>query len=209
MLGRALARILFFKETKSYDAALLEIDNTGRSLLGLNTDTIERLPSTGLKSVLGSDPPLLRSRLYTAGVLLEEKAEILDLMESGRDRAPLYVKALRLMTEDIESIEELDGERGIANVDRVIEKLREYELPDDLERRLISYFEHTGRYDRSEDLIFEMVEKDPAFVDEGIAFYERLMAKTDSDLENGRLPRSEVEDALHELRQKVPGLKKG
>ncbi len=208
MLGRALARIMFFRETKSYDAALLEIDNAGRSLLGLNTETIERLPADGLKDVLGSDPALLMSRLYTAGVLLKEKAEIFDLMEGERDSVPLYLKALRLMTENIEGIEELDGEKAITNVDAAVEKLKEYELPDDLERRLVSYFEHTGRYDRSEDLIFEMIERDPAFVDEGISFYERLLAKSDSDLQNGRLPRNEVEDALNELRQKVPGLKK-
>lgn len=202
MLGRALARILFFRETKSYDAALLEIDNAGRSLLGLNTDTIERLPAAGLKSVLGSDPALLRSRMYTAGVLLKEKAEILDLMDNESETAALYVKSLRLMLEEIEGIEELDGGKGIANVDAVIEKLKEYDLPDDLKRQLISYFGHTGRYDRSEDLIFEMVESDPEFVPEGISFYEKLLAKSDSELENGRLPRNEVQDALEELRRK-------
>lgn len=206
MLGRALARILFFRETKSYDAALLEIDNTGRSLLGLNTDTIERLPATGLKSVLGSDPLLLRSRMYTAGVLLKEKAEILDLKDEESETAPLYVKALRLMLEDTEGIEEIDGEKGIANVDAVIEKLKEYELPDDLKRQTISYFEHTGRFDRSEDIIFEMVEADPAFATEGISFYEKLLARSDAELENGHLPRNEVEDALEELRRRTQGV---
>lgn len=207
MLGRALARILFFKETKSYDAALLEIDNTGLSLLGLNTDTLERLPASNLKDVLGSDPALLQSRLYTAGVLLKEKAEILDEMGKESETAGLYTKSLRLMTEHIDGIEELDGKKGIATVDAVVDKLREYELPPDLKRRLVEYFEYSGRYDKSEDLIFEIVEDDSSFVPEGISFYERLLAKSDAELENGRLPRGEVEDSLNELQRKRRGLK--
>lgn len=202
MLGRSLARILFFKETKSFDAALLEVDNTGLSLLGLNTDTLERLPTSGLKDILGSDPALLQSKLYTAGVLLKEKAEILDSMGKEGENAGMYMKSLRLMTEHIKGVEELDGKRGIATVDAVINRLNEYELPSDLKRRLVEYFEYSGRYDKSEDLIFEMVEDDPGFVPEGISFYERLLAKSDAELENGRLPRSEVEDALDELRRK-------
>ena len=202
MLGRALARIVFFKETKSYDAALLEVDNTGLSLLGLNTETLERLPASNLKDVLGSDPALLQSRLYTAGVLLKEKAEILDEMGKEGETAAMYMKSLRLMTEYINGIEELDGRKGIATVDAVVGKLRDYELPADLKRRLVEYFEYSGRYDKSEDLIFEMVEDDPSFVPEGITFYERLLTKSDAELENGRLPRSEVEDALNELQKK-------
>jgi hypothetical protein len=168
MLGRALSRIIFFRETKNYDAALLEIENTGRSLLGLNTDTIERLPAADLKNVLGSDPSLVQSRLYTAGVLLKEKGEILELKDESTDSAGLFLKALRLMTEEIKGIAEIDGQKGIANIDAVVERLKDYELPTDMKRRLIDYFEYSGRFDKAEDVIFEMVDESPSFAGEKI-----------------------------------------
>ncbi len=205
MLGRALARILFFRETKSYDSALLEVENATLSLLGLNTDTILLLPVDRLKDVLGSDPALLQSRLYTAGVLLKEKGEILALMDKEEESAGLYVKSLRLMTEDMRGLDDLDGKKAIATVDSVVDRLKGYELPIDLKRRLVEYFEYSGRYDKSEDLIFEIVEDDSAFLPEGISFYERLLAKTDAQLDSGRLPRNEAEDALKELLRKDQG----
>lgn len=208
MLGRALARIIFFKETKSFDAALLEIDNAGRSLLGLNTDTIERLPTEGLKSVLGSDPALLQSKLYTAGVLLKEKGEILELKDTESDSPALFLKSLRLMTEEIKGIEEVDGRKAIATIDAVIDRLKEYELPPDVKRRLVEYFGYSGRYDKSEDIIFEMVEQEPEFLQEGITFYEKLLSKSDAELESGHLPRNEVRDALDDLRRRYEGTEK-
>jgi len=36
----------------------------------------------------------------------------------------------------------------------------------------------------------------------GESFYERLMEKTDQELEDGNLPRSELEEGLLELRSK-------
>ncbi len=202
MLGKALARIIFFRETKSYDAALLEIDNTGRSLLGLDTSTIERLPSAGLRNVLGTDPPLLQSRLYTAGVLLKEKAEILELKEEDVDSAPMYLKALRLMIEELPGIEDVDGKKAVPNIDSLVERLDEYELPRELNRKLIDYFIQTGRFDKAEDLIFDAVEEEPSFVDEAISIYDKLLLESDGVLDNGHLPRNEVEDALRDLREK-------
>lgn len=208
MLGRALARILFFKETKSFDAALLEVDNTGRSLLGLNTDTIERLPTEGLKSVLGTDPALLQSRMYTAGVLLKAKGEILELMDGEKDSAALFLKSLRLLTDEIKGVETIDGEKGIANIDAVVDRLKEYELPADIKRRLVEYFGYSGRYDKSEDIIFELVEDEPEFLPEGISFYENLLKKSDAELESGHLPRNEAQDALDDLRKRFAGTEK-
>lgn len=203
MLGRALARVLFFRETRSYESALLELDNTGLSLLGLNTETLERLPLDGLKSVLGSESSLLQSRLYTAGVLMKEKAEIVALMGREEESAGLFMKSLRMMTEDIQGMDEIDEGKAIAAIDRVIAELSEYEIPVELKTRMVAYFEQTGRYDKSEDLIFEIIDESPEFLQEGISLYERLLNKSDAELERGHLPRDEVNDALALLRKKL------
>jgi Family of unknown function (DUF6483) len=209
ILGRALARILFFRETKSYDSALLEIDNTALTLLGLNTETIERLPVDGLKDLLGPDPALLLSRLYTSGVVLKEKAEVLHLMGHEEESAELFMKSLRILTEDTKGIGDMDGGKGAATLASVILSLREYEIPADLKKRLVDFYDFSGSFDKADDIVFELVEDDPEYLRDAISFYERLMQKSDTELENGRLPRGEVQDAIDSLRTRLAGVQNG
>ncbi len=205
LLGRALSRVLFFRETKSYDSALLELENASLSLLGMNTDTLERLPVEGLKGVLASDSDLMQPRLYTAGVILKEKGEILSLTEGEDGSVTMFIKSLRLMTEQLRGLNEVDGNKGIGNVDALIARLKEYELPPDLMLRLVDYYEYSGRYGKAEDKVFEMVEGHPETLPAAISFYERLLTKSDDELEKGNLPRDEAETALRELQARLQG----
>lgn len=207
LLGQALARVLFFKEVKEYDAALAEVDKASQSLLGLNMDMIERMPVGGLKDVLGSDPSLLRSRLHVAGALLKEKGEILEFQGNEDECVRLYIKSLHLFMEEVPAREELEDERVVRTIDSAIDKLKDYELPIELKQRLPVYFENLGRYDKSEDVIFEIVEDNRGFLHDGISFYERLLLRSDAELEKGNLPRNEVEDGLAELQRKLTGNK--
>lgn len=205
MLGRALSRILFFKETKKYTEAIAEIDSAASTILGLNMEMIERIPPSALKDVLGSDPALLRSRLYAAGVLLKEKGEVLELQENWDDSAELYVKSLAFFIEEMPDLKDPESEKEIRSIDFVIDKVSDFELPVGLKRRLVGYFENTGRYDKAENTIFEIIDEDGSYLGEGISFYERLLLKSEEELEDGRLPRNEVEESLAELRRKLPG----
>ena len=203
VLGRAASRIMFFRETKKYDKALAEIDNAARTLLGLSLEMIERMPVAGMKDVLGSDPALLRPKLYTAGVLLKEKAETLALQKNEDQSVDLYMKSLYFFMDTVPELNDFGDTRGIQTIDFVIDKLRDYELPIDLRCRLAAYFENLGRYDKSEDVIFEIVDEDPRFLQDGISFYKRLLLKSDFELADGHLPRNEVEESLAQLRKKL------
>src|SRR6266699_3261118 len=65
-----------------------------------------------------------------------------------------------------------------------------------------------GLYADAEDALFEAIDDLPAdtsLVDAGIAFYQRLLALQDADLETGGLPRDEVKSSLAELlRRQLP-----
>jgi hypothetical protein len=73
---------------------------------------------------------------------------------------------------------------------------------------LARVLESLGRYADAEDVLFEAIDDLPAdtgLVDAGIAFYQRLLALEDADLETGGLPRDEVRSGLAELlRRQVP-----
>jgi len=202
LLGQGLARILFFREMKEYEKALTETDNCARTVLGLNIDLIERMPVAGLVDLLGSDPALLHSKLYVAGSLLKEKGEILEFQEIEDEGMSLYMKSLSLFMQGMPANEDLE-EKGIRAVDFVLDKLKFYELPVELKKQLVVFFESIKRFDKSEDVIFEIVEDDAGFVQYGISFYERLLLKSDDELEKGCLPRNEVEDGLADLQKKL------
>ncbi len=203
LLGQALSRILFLKEIEKYDDALTEIDNATQTLLGLNIDIIERMPVSGLKDILGSDPELLHSRLYTAGALLKEKGQILELQEKHDQVASMYMKSLCLFMEEMPVFENLDYKKRVETIDFVIDRLSEYEIPIELKKRLAVYYEKTGKYDKMEDIIFEIIEDDPGFLQNGISFYERLLLKSDAELDDGALPRIEVQEGLAELQKRM------
>lgn len=203
LLGQALARILFFKEIKEYDEALVEVDNATRSLLGLNVDMLERVPVAGLKDLLGSDPALLHSKLYASGALLKEKGEILELQNKEDESVGMYMKSLCLFMEAIPKFKDSDDEKAVSTTDFVINKLKDYELPVELKQRLATYFEKVGKYDKLEDIIFEIVEGGAGFLQFGVSSYERLLLRSDVELEAGHLPRDEVQEGLAELRKKL------
>jgi hypothetical protein len=203
LLGQALSRIWFFKEMKEYDSALTETDNSARTILGLNLDMIERMPISRLKDILGSDPSLVGSKLFAAGMLLKEKGELLELQNEEDGSVVLYMKSLSLFMEGLPAFEDFDDEKRIQAIDSVIGKLKAYELPVELRKKLESYFEKTGRYDKSEDMIFEIVGEDESFAPDAFSFYERLLLKSDRELEEGCLPRNEAVAGLAELRRKL------
>ena len=73
-------------------------------------------------------------------------------------------------------------------------------------RRLFRYLEERALYATAEDALYEWLDRnDPDAITEGIAFYERLLARSDVELADGNLPRAEVEDGRGELLQRISG----
>jgi Family of unknown function (DUF6483) len=203
LLGQALTRILFFKEIKEYDKALAEIDNGAQTIFGLNIEMLELMPIAGLKDILGADRTLLQSKFYTAATLLKEKGEILELQKKEDESVSLYLRSLHLFMAEASAFEDLDDKRGTETIDFVVNKLKEYDLPVELKQRLAVYYEKLGRFDKLDDVIFEIIEEDAGFVQDGILFYERLLLKSDSELEEGHLPRNEVKQGLADLQNRI------
>ncbi len=201
LLGQALTRIFFFKEIREYDKALLEVDKSALSLLGLNAEMIGKLDTAGLSDLFGSDPALLDSKLFAAGTFMMERGEILAKQDREDESIGMYMKALDLFLKG-QPLQDMQADN---RVDLTIDALKSYELPLAVRRKMVEYFERKGKFDRAEDVVFEIVNEDPGFLQEGISFYERLLLKSDRQLEEGDLPRNEVEDGLAELRKKSAG----
>ena len=69
----------------------------------------------------------------------------------------------------------------------------------------MQHFEQIGSFGKAEDQLFEIIATEPnnpAVLDLGIGFYQRLLQENDPVLQEGNLPRTEVEAGLAELQER-------
>jgi hypothetical protein len=103
----------------------------------------------------------------------------------------LYIETLRGSLVSMDLIEKAN---------RLIDLTRETNRPPEVLRRLLFYYEARGMFAQAEDVLFQWIEIGDAEAKQaGAEFYERLLGKSDEELERGDLPRAEVEQGRDEL----------
>ena len=172
-----------------------QLEDAYREHLGAGGDTIRSLSTGQLLDVLSAAGALDGDRAFVVAALLELDAQVPGPDEAHR--AALRMRALELYAEaGIVRVGQVDlPER----VQRLRSALRDYQLPSAAFARLMRYLEADGRLAEAEDLLFEWLEDTGAtrfVVTEGRAFYERLLARDDAELEAGQLPRGEVREGI-------------
>jgi len=200
MMVAMLARLIRHKNKKEFPQALLEIETTGRTLLGIDRDFIRSLSPAQLMELFGSDLSVALPKLYILALLLKEEADVRALM--GEETDPLRVKSLCLLIDTLLKGGEPVESRHTQIIEELIGTFHNRALPADTLNRLIQYYEHTGRFDRAENVLYDLLEADPDYAGEGVLFYRRLLQRSDAELEAGRLPRNEVADGLAWLQER-------
>ncbi|WP_442602956.1 DUF6483 family protein [Paenibacillus sp. KN14-4R] len=97
----------------------------------------------------------------------------------------------------------------IKEIDAIISDLRSYVLPIEIGRLVWAHYEQQGRYAQAEDILFAMLVDDRSIggmqiatlVEDGLSFYERLLALDNDQLDAGNLPRTEIEASLIALKK--------
>lgn len=201
-LGGLLARIIFLREANQQQEALILIDEAFRQATGLTTGLINALSEERLLGMLSAQGVLNVELCFYIAALLKAEGDVYASLDKQNESYYRHLKALNLFLELFlrgKSIDDLDL---FPNIDDLVEKLEAYELPLPTNRKLFSYNEQAGRYARAEDVLFDMLEADDVPADliaEGVAFYHRLMAKSDDELLLGNLTRAELAEGLAQV----------
>src|SRR5512135_2013770 len=90
MLTQMLAKIILHKDLKEFPQALLEIDNTGKTLLGIDRTLIRQLSGPQLMQLFGSDLTVALPKSYVLAIILKEEADTRGLMGESEESAELY-----------------------------------------------------------------------------------------------------------------------
>lgn len=214
-MSRAIAQIIYQREIKDYHATHELIDEQFKQTLGMGSGFLHSLPDETLLSMLTTLGTLNIEKCWLIAILLKAEG---DLYADEQDESKSYYSYLKSCNLFLEALYNQNQHRNIekiAEIEELLRKLEDYELPPRTMQLLFWYFEYTERYAQAEDMLFTLLEIEPdeemesnegiESIDEmlakGEAFYARLLGKDDSALESGDFSRAEIKDGLARLHQ--------
>lgn len=200
-----LSQVLKLNQNRDYAEALIVTNDSLRRLTGLSSEALLRLDADDLVAQLA-----LRDELgwietcLTVVTVLDQEGDVCALQ--GREEAAYgrHLKALQLLLAVQTQHPQIDLPEVVPDVETLLSKVDDIIWPEALCAVLLIYFEQQADYAGAEDMIFswrEMHPTSPAPIETGLAFYERLLEKSDAELLAGNLPRDEVEAGLAELQE--------
>ena len=205
-LGRMLAQVLDLADAGHFEEAHETIDHATRELVGLSTGGIVRMPDEALLATLQLEKRTdWAERAAYLSLLLREDGRIHMQQSNEQSGTRRFLKALHLQLIVMQVKEQTFI--GEDDIDLLLSDLDEFELPGHTYAALMLHYEQNGRFGKAEDVLYDWLDAESALVDLnaynpveiGVAFYGRLQQLDDAALENGNLPRSEVNAGLEEL----------
>jgi hypothetical protein len=208
-LAQVIAKVLKLNEVKQYDNALEEIQLSAKQLLGMDLRLLTSLSDNELIRFLSIGERFDVEKCVVTAELLRLIGEVRDRQADENGKYNSYLTSLSLFLELLFRESETLPKEYFDEIDVLIGKLSSYELPPTLQQKLFRFYGIVGRYDVAENVLFDLVQKDPEFGAEGVRFYEQLLTKSNEELERGNLPRTEIESGLAELLRKTSSGKGG
>ena len=136
--------------------------------------------------------------------MLKAEGQIYEDQGNTNESYYRYLKSLHLFLTALHNEPIEDHTQFSTEIRELLVKLEDYELPNNLKKQLFWHYEYSGQYAKAEDTLFELLEIHPADQEiraQGIAFYKRLLAKSDADLLVGHFSRLEVHEGIAQLQQ--------
>ncbi len=203
--GRALAIILHLRKYNKHDEALIYADDLMLRMTGLTSSFINSVSDDMLIQAISPLGMLNVDKCLWIAVLLKAEGEIYDDLGNSNESYYRYLKSLHLYLLALSHEVTMQDTELFADIEELLHKLEDYELPLAMKEMLLPYYERIGKYDKAENILFEIIEADStstAFLEQGRAFYKRLLTRSDADLLSGNLSREEAEEGLAQLRDK-------
>ena len=201
--GRAMAIILHLREYNKHEEALIYIDDLLLQATGLTSRFINSVSDEMLLQAISPLGMLNVDKCLWIAVLLKAEGEIYEEQGNSNESYYRFLKALHLYILALSHEATLQDTTLYSDIQELLNKLEDYELPLSTKEKLFPYYEQIGHYDKAEDILFEVLDADAtnnALFERGKAFYARLLTKNDTDLRVGNLSKEEVEEGLAQLK---------
>jgi hypothetical protein len=198
-VGRALAQVLYNRQIKDYAAAHKLIDEQCKQAYGMGIGFIRSVPEETLLSMFTSFETLDTEKCWLLAILLKAEGDIYQDQGNTSESYYSYIRSLNLILEVLLLDTTNSGKDVVPELDDLLSRLNDYELPTRTKLLLFQYYDQANKYARAEDLLFEMVEAgdhEGEILARGISFYQRLARKSNAELRAGNFSREEVDEGL-------------
>lgn len=203
-----ITKILKYKREGNFDKALVLIDDTFKEIFRLSLKFFNSFSDENLIDMIKSGGSVNSDKCIMMAKLLEEEAYIFEIQKKGDESFCILLKSLNLFLEAyINNNTDSNLKEHFSDIDLIVEKVQEYKIPSYIQYKLIDYYTDVHKYDKAEDIMFEIIEYDDFSIDSiksGIKFYESLLLKDDKDLSENNLPREEINESVKFLKNKLP-----
>lgn len=191
-----IGKVFGLKQQRKWIEALWELDELYKQQFRLNSRLLDSISAKDLVEMHRAGGIVEADKLQSLARLMSEEADIYKDMGKADDAVFRRMKALHLYLAASQHGANRDLWSMNDQVRELLFLLRGYRLPADTERLLMDYEVSEGRYDLAENALYRLLQDGVAEREEGIAFYNRLLALPPAMLEQEGLPESEVREGL-------------
>lgn len=198
-----LDSIANLKEEKKYNEILEKINDFLVNHYNVSSSELYALSEKELFDLMDSSDELDQEKWPCIADVLVEEGDAYECQSLKEKAAKRYDKALLILMELCRRESTTFTLANHSRINDIFSKIVIFDLPLSTKIRLFHYLEERKKYATAEDVLFNMIEesgRDLTIRQEGIMFFERLLAKPDSELEKGNLPREEVEEGLFRIK---------
>ena len=200
--GRELAILMRLRERNQLEEALIRIDELYLNSLGLTIGFVHSISEEVLLTLISPMGALDSEKCLLVAMLLKFEGDLYDDSGKSDEAFYKYVKSLYFYIEAVLHVPDVEGLGIVNNIEEMLSKLEEFELPLKTKNQLFRYYERMGHYDKAENMLFEIAEMEDEeypMLTTGMAFYERLLQKSREDLSAGNFSREEAEEGMTAL----------
>jgi hypothetical protein len=201
-LGSALAQVLYNRQIEDYTAAHKLIDEQSKQIFGMGIGFIRTVPEETLLSMLTSFDTLDTEKCWLLAILLKAEGDIYEDQGNASESYYSYIRSLNLFLEVL-LLGTSSSDRSInLEIDDLLSRLSDYDLPKRTKLLLFRYFDHVHKYASAEELLFEMLETngpDEDILAYGMSFYQHLLKKSDATLSADNFSKEKAIKGLSQL----------
>ncbi len=195
--GSVLAQVLYNRQIKNYAAAHKLIDEQSKQVFGMGIGFMRSVPEETLLSMFTSFDTLDTEKCWLLALLLKAEGDIYEDQGNTSESYYSYIRSLHLFLEVLlQGTTSTSTDRNmVPEIDELLSRLSEYDLPARTRLLLFRYFDHTHQYAKAEEILFEALEASGPkedLIENGASFYQELLKKSDAALSADRFSREKA-----------------
>lgn len=179
------------------------INNKMKEMVGIDIDTVNTVSFETIKGMINVGFENSADKYIALGMLLKFQGYLCKSQQDISKEIFYYLISISAFNEGFK-YDDTYINNYKSSIIEIIDEIQKYELSMEESKEIFVAYELLGKYDKAEDVLYEMINKAKAKDKEkmkklGIDFYNRLLNKNEDDLIKGNLPIEEVKESLKDL----------